>query len=155
MTKTFLIDYDLYLARKYLAAAGLPVKLPQAVPISANAPEDYRVYFAAPTGEIILGIYKPAAHEILYLKAMDRPEGAFFIFVFKGPHLIDVVNPSAETVVDCLSVFAERNVLRPSFPQEFSRIVSLWREELLKVEDSTPASASDEDILDLVYRGSS
>lgn len=155
MLKTFLIDYDLYLAKKHLAAAGIPVKLPQAVPISANAPEHYRVYFATPVGEITLGIDHPAAGEILFLKAMDRPNGEFFIFVLNGAHLVDVITPSARTVIDCLSVFVERNVLQPRIQQDVLRTSSLWIEQLQKGQDSTLAEASDEDILGFVYKGSS
>ncbi|MDP3014141.1 MAG: hypothetical protein Q8M92_07870 [Candidatus Subteraquimicrobiales bacterium] len=150
---TYLLDYDLYLIRKHLKIEDAD----NVVPIPANAPEYFRIYFSTLKGELPLGIVNPGAKELLFLKSLAYTcggKGDSLVFVIRHSHIVEVLTLDSWGLLYALSaLLVNQNVLQPLFADSVHRIMNAWPELLEKI--GLPPDASDEDILNFLYKDKS
>lgn len=150
-TMPYLLDYDLYLIRKHLKIEDAD----NIVPIPANAPAYFRIYFSTPKGEVPLGIENPPAKDMLFLKSLAYTcggKGDSLVFVIRHSHIEEVLTLDSWGLLYALSAFARSNAVLPLFAESFHRILRVWPELL---EKNGLTQMSDEDILHFLYKDKS
>lgn len=152
------LDYDLHLIRKRLKKDGVRDYDPAAIPIPANAPDTFRVYFVTPGGEIPVG-FNPTPREMLTIKTLAyacRDEGDSYVFVLQHAYILEVLKLNSWGLIYALSLFSKRNVLQPLLQQVVEGLVSTWRTENQAITGTEQlVNASDEDILAYLYKDKS